>query len=353
MRFLVSLLCGLLLIGVTPVAADAAASARSASSGTESVKPANATFGAGPANTKGVDGRPYFTYDSSPGGVFVDHIAIINFADHKQTLHVYAVDAVPGTNGTYSFAARTAPRRQVGAWMTVGSVHGIGTVTVGPRATVVLPVYLRVPLNASPGDHVGAVIVSLISLVKGKGKAGQKVQFEQRIATRVVIRVSGPLHPRLTVENLQAHYSGPLNPLGTGTVTVSYTVANTGNALLGAAQQISIHGLFGATGKPHSVPGVPLLLPGGSDHVSVTVTGVFPEFYLTATSKLLPEGLRSDINPGLHPTTVSVTVFAIPWILVLIFVVLVLLVIGLFWRRHRARMPARLRARTAPQGATS
>jgi hypothetical protein len=360
MRFLISVLAGLLLIGIGPIyAASAATSAQSATVGTVSsvrtvsIKPSNATFGAGPANTKRVDGRPYFTYDSSPGGSIEDHIAVINYADHKQTLNVYAVDAVVGTNGTYSFAPRSARPRQVGAWIAVGSPAGIGEVTVGPRTTVILPVFVHVPLNASPGDHVGAVIVSLTALVKGKGKAGEHVKFEQRIATRVVIRVSGPLRPALTIENLQATYSGSLNPFASGAVTVTYTVANTGNALLGAKQQISVHGLFGSTATATSAPTVPLLLPGGSDRISVKVSGVFPEISLTAKASLVPEGLQGDVDPGLHNTTASVTVLAVPWVLIAIVVVLVLLVIALFWRRHRARMPARLRARTTPQGATS
>jgi hypothetical protein len=360
MRFLMSLLAGLLLIGSAPIyAANAATSAQSSSVATvssvstSSIKPSNATFGAGPANTKRIDGRPYYTYDSSPGGSIEDHIAVINYADHKQTLNVYAVDAIAGTNGTYSFAPRSARPTQVGAWIAVGSPQGIGEVTVGPRSTVILPVFVHVPSNATPGDHVGAVIVSLTALVKGKGKAGQHVKFEQRIATRVVIRISGPLRPVLSIENLQATYSGSLNPFATGTVTVSYTVANTGNALLGAKQQISVHGLFGSSARATSAPTVPLLLPGGSDRISVRVTGVFPELTATATAKLTPEEFQGDIDLGLHSTTSSVTVLAIPWVLIAIVVVVVVLVIGLIWRRRRARMPARLRARTTPQGATS
>jgi hypothetical protein len=362
MRFLASVLAGFLIIGAAPIyAANAATSSQSASVGavssvgTVSIKPSNATFGAGPANTKRVDGRPYFTYDSSPGGSIEDHIAVINYADHKQTLNVYAVDAVVGTNGTYSFAPRSARARQVGAWIAVGSPTGIGEVTIGPRTTVILPVFVHVPFNASPGDHVGAVIVSLTALVKGKGKgkAGEHVKFEQRIATRVVIRVSGPLHPALTIENLQATYSGSLNPLAAGTVTVSYTVANTGNALLGAQQQVIVQGLFGSTATATTAPTVPLLLPGESDRISVRVTAVLPEISLTAKASLVPEGLQGDVDPGLHNTTASVTVLAVPWVLIAIVLVLVLLVIALLWRRHRARLPARLRARTTPQGATS
>ena len=33
-----------------------------------------------PASATKLDGRPYFTYDASPGGILEDHIAIVNFS---------------------------------------------------------------------------------------------------------------------------------------------------------------------------------------------------------------------------------------------------------------------------------
>jgi hypothetical protein len=353
MRSLVSLIAGLVLVGVAPVAAaQAAPSTHSASSATASsplAKPAKAAFGAGPASAKKLDGRPYFTYDASPGGYLVDHIAVINFATHAQTLNVYAVDATSGTNGYFTYAPKAAPRRQVGTWLTVRT-KSPGQVTIGPRATVILPVYLRVPTNASPGDHGGGVIVSLTSLVKGKHNA--LVKFEQRVATRVIIRVSGPLHPQLSIENLHASYSGQFNPFASGVVTVRYTVRNTGNALLGATQLVSVHGLFGSSAQAKDLPGVPLLLPGGAYNVSTRLPGVPPEITITAKVQLSPHGLRGDINPGLHATTASVTLWAIPWILVAVVIVVLLIIAAMIWRRIR-RSPRRNRdtVKKTPEGA--
>jgi hypothetical protein len=352
MRFLVSLFAGLALVGVAPVAASqAAAVSYSASSAAPSSPAAKATFGAGPANTKRLDGRPYFTYDTTPGGSIEDHIAVINFANHPQTLSVYAVDATSAPTGAFAYPPRSAPRRQVGAWLFIPTPHGSGELTLAPHSTVIVPFYLRVPSNASPGDHAGAVIVSLTSLVKGK--SGQRVKFEQRIATRVIIRVSGPLRPRLSIENLHASYSGSLNPFATGVVTVTYTVDNTGNLLLGAAQQVSAHGWFGSTARAPALPVVPLLLPGGSYPVTVRVHGVFPEIGLSATVRLTPEGLRGDVNPGLHLITASVHLWAVPWILVAIVIVLVFAVVALIWRRRRrsrAGVRARASASKTPEG---
>jgi Bacterial protein of unknown function (DUF916) len=351
MRFLVPLIAALVLVGAAPIAtAEAAPGGYSASSAAAAAPPAKASFGAGPASAQKLDGRPYFSYDATPGGSIEDHIAVINFAAHPQTLNVYPVDAVNGTNGAFAYAARAAPRTQVGAWLTVGMIKA-GEITVAPRTVEILPIYLRVPSNASPGDHVGAVIVSLTGLLKGKNK--QLVKFEQRIATRVIIRVSGPLHPRLSIENLHASYSGHLDPFASGAVTVTYTVRNTGNVLLGASQHISAHGLFGSSGRAPALAGIPLLLPGGSYRVSTRVPGVLPEISVTVAVRLGPEGLRGDINPGLHVISASVTLWTVPWILVALVIILLLVIIALIWRRRRrSPAPGRVGVQT-PEGVKS
>jgi hypothetical protein len=351
MRLLVSLIAGLVLVGLAPAAgAEAATGSHSASAVAVSSTPAKAEFGAGPASAKKLDGRPYFTYDATPGGYVEDHIAVVNFAAHSQTLNVYPVDAATGTNGLFSYATKSAPRKQVGAWLSVGHVPS-GTVTVKPRSTVILPFYLRVPRNASPGDHAGAIIVSLTGLVKSK-KKHTLVKFEQRIATRVIVRVSGPLHPRLAIQNLHGSYSGHLNPFASGVVHLSYTVGNTGNALLGGTPHVSGSGLFGSTGRTAAVPSVPLLLPGGAYRVTTHVSDVFPEIEITETVKLAPVGLRGDINPGLHVATASVTLWVIPWPLVVVVIIIALVIVALIWRRRR-RSPksSRTTISQTPQGA--
>jgi hypothetical protein len=352
MRFLVSLIAGLVLLGAAPIgAAEAAPVAHFAPAATGTAKPPKATFGAGPASDGKIDGRPYFTYDASPGGYLEDHLAIINFAGVKQALSVYTVDAVSATNGDFSYLPRSAPRTGPGAWLSVSTPGGPGQVTVGPHATVILPFRLRVPTSASPGDHAGAVIVSLTGLVKNS--KGEQVKFEQRIATRVIIRVSGPLRPQLSIENLHATYGGHLNPFAQGTVTVTYTVRNTGNALLGAGQRVDLRGLFGSAWRAPALPGIPLLLPGASYKVSVRVHRISPEITINVTARLTPQGLRGDINPGIHVTTASVQVWAVPWLLIALLVVLVLVIGALIWRRRRrSRPPVRSDVTPTPQGAT-
>ena len=91
----------------------AAGAARTAS---QSVVPSSApaktpiaTFGAGPANTKGPDGRSTFTYTTAPGGRLNDHIAILNLTHHVETLAIYTVDATPGVKALSVTPPRVPP----------------------------------------------------------------------------------------------------------------------------------------------------------------------------------------------------------------------------------------------------
>lgn len=313
-------------------------------------KRGNITFGAGPANPKKPDGRTLFTYDASPGGRIEDHIAILNITHHPETLRVYTVDVDAGPDGGFFYPPRTAARVGAGAWVAVGTPHASGLLHAKPRSTTILPIHLTVPANASPGDHVAAVVVSLTGLVKGK--SGQRVNLEQRVATRVLVRVSGTLHPQLSVEHLTASYSGRLNPVKGGSVTVNYTVRNTGNAILGGTQQVNVHGLFGTTTQANSLPAIPTLLPGGSFSVTAHVADAFPEIRMTADVRVTPEGLQGDVNPGLSVVTASTHFWAIPWVLIAIIVLLLLIIWWRFRRWRRSRKADRKLDTKTPQGAT-
>jgi hypothetical protein len=296
-----------------------------------------ATFGIGPANAKGLDGRPYLSFLASPGSRLTDRIAVLNLGIKKVTLNLYVADAKIGTDGAFGYLARSAPRSDAATWITPETAGRSTTVTLGPQGRAVIPVSLTVPANASPGDHAAGIILSLTSRVTSS--AGERVDFEQRVALRTFIRISGPLHPQLTVENLTARYSGTLNPIRGGAVTVHYRVHNTGNVRLGARQTVAISGLLATRHPGKALADVPLLLPGSSFDVTTTVHGVLPQLRLTAQVKLFPLTVAGDVNPGL-PARFSgqTSLWAIPWGLgIVIGAVALLILLALLWRRLRRR----------------
>ncbi|HEX3335918.1 MAG TPA: hypothetical protein VHS54_05605 [Jatrophihabitans sp.] len=294
-----------------------------------------ATFGIGPANTKGLDGRPYLSILASPGSRLTDYVAVINVAAHSVALNLYVAEAMVGADGAFGYLARSAPRTDAATWITPKTPGHTATITLGPRQRLVVPITITVPANASPGDHAAGVIASLTSHVTSS--AGERVDFEQRVALRTFIRVEGPLHPKLSIESLSGRYAGTANPIGTGTVTVRYRVRNTGNVRLGARQSLAVSGLFGTRHPAKGLADIPLLLPGSSVTVTATVPDVFPQVHLTARVRLFPLTVAGDVDPGVPAHFDRITsVWAIPWGLIITIAGLVLLVgLWLVWRQRR------------------
>jgi hypothetical protein len=288
-------------------------------------------FGAGPATATKIDGRPFFSYPTTPGSVTHDHIAIQNVATSAVSLIVYPTDAVAGS-GSIGYLDRGAKLTDVGSWLTVQTPGTSGTVTVAAGATIILPFTLTIPSGASPGDHTGGIAVAELAAVSGPST--RNATFEQRVVNRVYVRVSGPIHATMAVTELKADYHGTVNPVGAGGVSVSYVVRNTGNVNLSGHQKVTVSGMFGA--KHIAVADVPLLLPGESAPVRVSVGNVWPQVIVKGAVHVTPIAQPGELDPPLVTSSASTTVWAVPWSLMVIVVVLVALLAAWLWLRHRA-----------------
>jgi hypothetical protein len=149
-------------------------------------------------------------------------------------------------------------------------------------------------------------------------------------------------------------YSGTPNPFGEGDATFTYTIHNTGNAILTARQAVSISGPFGRLGvRAGQIDDSPQLLPGETWKVSVPVHGVAPALRLTGTVTLIP--LLTDASGSVAPLAVVETTthtWTLPWALLPFLVVLCgLVVAGLASRRRQAKLREDARAQEAVEQA--
>ncbi|HEY0807904.1 MAG TPA: DUF916 domain-containing protein, partial [Pseudonocardiaceae bacterium] len=191
-----------LIGGVAPVAVAAPLSAAAP-------PPNNISWAVTPSTANGPDGRSHFSYtDIKPGGVMNDYVGITNYSTKSVTFNVYASDGVTTTSGSIGLASADQKNTNVGAW--IHPLHNL--VSVPPRSRLNEPFTLVVPANATPGDHVGGVIASV-----SQAKQGGKVNREDRVGVALYLRVAGPLHSALGVEQLSANgYHGTVNPFGGG-----------------------------------------------------------------------------------------------------------------------------------------
>jgi hypothetical protein len=286
---------------------------------------ADASWEVGPAAGDFGSGRPNYSYTLNPGGRLTDGLVVTNHGTTPLRLAVYAADGFTNA-GRLDLVAKNARSTRVGAWVRPGRTE----VTVGPGVSVEVPFTVTLPGNAAPGDYMGGIVTS----------PAQPGETNRRLGVRIRLRVGGAITPRLSVENLRVRYAGTPNPFGKGDATVSYTIRNTGNALLTARQSVSLSGPFGRWGvRAGGIPDSPQLLPGDAWKVSVPVRGVAPTLRLTGTVTLVP--LLTDAAGSVAPlATVESTTHAwtTPWALLLfLFVLCVLVAVGLAsWRRRRA-----------------
>jgi hypothetical protein len=317
------------------VAREAAAQARTAGLTSSSAGPA-AFFGLGPASATKIDNRPYFAWGVTPGANLGDYVAIVDFGAQPVTLQVFASNAVSLAHGGTGFLSQGQVLGGPASWITLRLPGGSSTVHLAPRSQLIVPIVVQIPKNAPPGDHVGAIIASLTSSAVSKNHA--RVHLVQQVAARAVIRVSGPLHPQLSVSGLSVDYNDPLNPASSNAATLRFTVRNTGNVLLGGKESVAVHGLFGES-KTATGPQIPIMLPGGSTTEAVTVRGVYPELFMHGDVRITPLIISGQTDPGLRTYSASVTFWAVPWILLAIVIVILLLIAAYIWRRRRRRRP--------------
>jgi hypothetical protein len=301
--------------------------------------PARVTFGLEPASATGADGRPALTYSVTPGAVVFDHVAALNYSAQPLTLQLYAGDAVETSTGGYGVQTAGTASHGVGKWVSIPPQDA--TVTVPARSAlapgeVVVPLTVHIPLNVSPGDHSGAIVLSLSTT--GKSPNGQDVVLQQRVGTRVQILVAGPVTPKLEISDVHASYAGTANPVGRGKVHLSYVLTNNGNENLGVTVTAGVSGLLGSASHTPAEK-IAVLFPGATLAGSAEMNGVWPQLLehvsVTGSAHVLVTGRA----PVLAPVTASATVWAVPWTLLLIVAIVLAAAVFLVWRRRR-RPPA-------------
>lgn len=284
------------------------------------------TFGIGPAGADQPDQRPYLQYGVTPGSEVVDYVAVLNQSDVPVTLTVYGGDGVNAVGGGLDIKKRAERNSDLGAWILVGEAAANGrfdpssrsqtTVTVPPQSTttgrgaVIVPIRIVVPHDASPGDHVGGVAASLITL--GKSPTAQNIELEQRVVARIYLRVAGPLEPKLTVDILETDYSAGRLGLS-GRVDVTYRVTNTGNTRLGARSQAGTGGPFGLGSLLAEGPRVDELVPGGSAVLTASLRGLRPLVLGSAevtVTAIAPPGTQA---PGAGVASAGTRFVAVSW----------------------------------------
>jgi hypothetical protein len=308
-----------IVVGLTLFVAPAGIAHAEEGDVTWSVRTASNQFGAD---------RTGYNYALLPGGVIEDALVVVNNGDAPVDLGIYAADGYTTDSGQFDLLVAGAKSVGIGAWV-AGTAD---SVSVAPGESKEFPFSLTVPANATPGDYSGGIVTSLTQADDAKG-----INVDRRLGIKINLRVGGDLTPSLAIENMSVVWGGGLNPFAGGEATLTYTLHNTGNAVLATQQATSVTGPFGwlAT-DTGTMDAPPQLLPGERWAVSVPVGDVPASFLLFASATVVPIVIdASGSTTDLETVTASATGLALPWMLLLAMLVLAALVVLALGQRRR------------------
>lgn len=295
--------------------------------------PAPTTIGVAtrPAGDDGrPDGRSRFTYTADPGQTITDHVLVGNTGSQRQDFTVYATDAFNAADGSFSLLATADTPTSVGAWLHFDDGSDRVRFSLEPNEVRLLTFTVAFPADATPGDHVGGLVASVI-------EAGAQVSVDRRVATSIFARVSGDLQPQLSVGSYDATYAGDWwNPFA-GEVRLHFTVTNPGNVALAANLTSGVVTWFGAPIAGPQGGAIPVLLPGNTATYDVTVPAVAQWLYLNPRTVLSPFVDSPDAAQQLPVTPISrdAITFGVPWTLFILLALVGAAVVVVRWRRRR------------------
>jgi dihydroorotate dehydrogenase (fumarate) len=237
--------------------------------------------------------RTRFEYQLNSGQPARDSIYVVNTGTSSQEVTLYARDAFAGKKGDFLIQDESQQPKDVGAWVRFEGNKKLYTFTLQPRGYMTIPFDVLTPSDATPGDHVGAIVASAIT-------KGSTVNIVRRVAVRLYARLSGQLKARLDLANVKAEtYVNPFNPFASNQV-VSYDITNVGNVELAADVAVTTTGPLGLFGGPTDSLRITNLLPGSTRHVSQTVSGA-GQLVLSTTSVVYTGLLTSNSVAAQQP----------------------------------------------------
>ena len=260
---------------------------------------------------------------AGPGQTVSDTAVLTNYSTQTLNFDVYGSDAVNTPQGAFTLQAPNVHPREVGTWIALP----VNQYNLPPRTATEFHFEVKVPANATPGDHAGGIVaLNLAPNTHPQGGTQFAVQRGEGIA--VYVRVPGPLHPGVAASNIGATYSSPPIGFGGSWAKVHYQVVNTGNVVLNGTSQAAVTNLFGTT--VHRFPPVHIdaLIPG--ERMSV----VEPKWQNLPF--IGPVHLKVVITTTAVKSTGESQFWVVPWLLILIIVV-ALVLLWYLWRRRRRR----------------
>lgn len=282
-----------------------------------------AAWSIAPADNEHGDGRANYGYVLAPGEIVQDALDVTNTGDVELVLDVAAADGFTTATGVLDLRPLTEQQVDVGAWV----VTDVTELVLAPGERVEVPFTLTVPPDAAAGDHTGGVVT--VRTAEG----GATVQLQQRLGSRIHVRVPGEQTVALTLGTVEVGQPVSALPWRTSTVVLTYRVANTGNVRTLADERITVTGP-GGIATLRQAGDVAEILPGGEVVRRVEVPGVWALGRTEVRVELVPQAVAGEVGAAVEAEGRA---WAVPWSLLAALVLLVTAAVVVGVRRARDR----------------
>ncbi|WP_217915647.1 WxL protein peptidoglycan domain-containing protein [Miltoncostaea marina] len=166
---------------------------------------------------------------AAPGTVASADAVVLNLTDEPQAVDLSTADATTTADGVFTLAGAGEAATGVGAWIDAPT----GRLRLAPRERRVVPLRVRVPADARPGDHAGGLVVQSASAAGTAQAGGVAVRVVERVGLRVYVTVEGARVGAVAVDGLAAEVTGRGGLSGAlglgGRAGVRFGVRNAGN----------------------------------------------------------------------------------------------------------------------------
>lgn len=171
--------------------------------------------------------KSIFVYTLSPGERKTDAVQVINNSSETRTVEVYATDSEIASGGSFACTQKADTQQAVGNWLKFEK----SLLTLAPNSQQSVAFEVRVPGDASVGEHNGCVVIQGKEAVAEQSGTGVQLSF--RSAIRVAITVPGDIKKELEFSSLSVKKE-PKKSI------ITAQIINKGNVSLDTDIQISV-----------------------------------------------------------------------------------------------------------------
>ena len=190
--------------------------------------------GGRPANPRSDNPRTesIFVHTLNPGETKQDGVRVLNNTPDHKTLLVYAVDSAQSTGGAFACAQAADLKTDVGEWIELSKLE----VSLDSLTNEVIPFTIKVPGNASVGEHNGCIVIQEKRETPNSEQSGIQLSF--RTGLRVAILIPGNIHRELAIGTFSAEHKN-------GDFVLHPSVQNLGNVSVDTHVAVTTRYFFG------------------------------------------------------------------------------------------------------------